>query len=491
MPPKRGKIGPPYTDIPDSVYVVVLNPWSMNRDPRQRKQDDFDRIAAWARFVLQQAGLGGGRLATIDCIYSTFTRDEIIIQFSEGTDIIPLLGEHRWANFGSRWTGSPDDPSATCVFIYNWRNNGDPSKHNWTGDFPNPMSLEKVPAKSPYPTPSWVAPPSTLVNFVHPIPRPPNPPPNPPRNPSPVANSGKDSNPLKTLPIPQPVDQPKFPEQPIERLPSVAPPAQPVEEASAPNTLFKPYEPPSQYPSRIAPTDQPPTLPKEPSTPPLKFVKKLDPYELDEDAFNALRSPEPAENTNEAAYEDVKPSSPLFIKAEVPEVTLENCDNSARHNYMSGATSSSRPTPLPAREYQPSAELAAEMNIFFQGMGTQAAPSAEIRREEDEDEDTTDVKREEIKPIIPLSIKREVVEVKLEDLGGSIQPNRFSGATSSFQSTPLQAGDYQPSAELAEEMNKFFQGMGAQQPPSVAMKREFDEAVTTFPKRKRIKIEED
>lgn len=56
----------------------------------------------------------------------TLQRDEIILQFTEGTDIIPLLGEHRWSNFAKHCRDLTDTRS-TCVFIYNWRNNGDPA----------------------------------------------------------------------------------------------------------------------------------------------------------------------------------------------------------------------------------------------------------------------------------------------------------------------------------------------------------------------------
>ena len=71
--PKRPKSGPPYTDIPDEVYVVVSHPWGMNPLPRERGQNDFDRVASWAQLVLKQGGLGGGHAATIECIYSMGT----------------------------------------------------------------------------------------------------------------------------------------------------------------------------------------------------------------------------------------------------------------------------------------------------------------------------------------------------------------------------------------------------------------------------------
>ena len=71
--PKKPKSGPPYTDIPNEVYVVVTNPWGMNSSPRLRGPSDFNRIASWAQFALQQAGLAGGRIPTVECIYGMGT----------------------------------------------------------------------------------------------------------------------------------------------------------------------------------------------------------------------------------------------------------------------------------------------------------------------------------------------------------------------------------------------------------------------------------
>lgn len=71
--PKKPKSGPPYTNIPDEVYVVVTNPWGMHSNPRLRGSGDFNRIASWAQFALKQAGLGGGRIPTIECIYGMGT----------------------------------------------------------------------------------------------------------------------------------------------------------------------------------------------------------------------------------------------------------------------------------------------------------------------------------------------------------------------------------------------------------------------------------
>ena len=76
--PKRSKAGPPYTDVPDEVYVVVTNPWGMTSDPRLRGEGDFNRIASWAQFALHKSGLGGGHIPTVECIYGMGTVSVVV-----------------------------------------------------------------------------------------------------------------------------------------------------------------------------------------------------------------------------------------------------------------------------------------------------------------------------------------------------------------------------------------------------------------------------
>ncbi|KAG6382193.1 hypothetical protein JVT61DRAFT_844 [Boletus reticuloceps] len=351
--PKRSKTGPPYTDIPKEVYVVATHPWGMNRNPRERGQHDFDRIASWAQFSLQQAGLCGGHVPTIEYIYSMGTRDEIILQFAEGTDIIPLLGEHRWANF---WKHCPDpnDLRSTCVFLYNWRKNGDPANHNWTENFPSLLSLDNLISKPPYPAPSWTSPPITLTNLVHPIPRPQIPPPMP--------NFGNNAGQEQQLVTSPP---------PLAVTPSPAPPQQPnqqecgeqlAEQNSASTNLFVPYQPPSQYPSHAEFLNRSHTRCEEESSSQAvsspKFIKKLDPYELDEDALNIIRSPNPPEEDTTNVKSE---THHISVKAEIPEVKSEEDD--ARHNISSRLDSG----------YQPSEALVDAVNSL--GRPEQLPPS--------------------------------------------------------------------------------------------------------------------
>lgn len=86
---------------------------------------------------------------------------------------------------------------------------------NWTENFPQSLPLDKVPAKSPYPAPSWTSPPPTLTNLVLPIPRPLLPPPIPNN----VHNLGQEQQSITSpSPVPpQQVDHPQSAEQPAEQ----------------------------------------------------------------------------------------------------------------------------------------------------------------------------------------------------------------------------------------------------------------------------------
>lgn len=52
------KTGPPYLDVPDCKYIVIVDPWGMS-SARDRKQIDVDRVGAWIRFMLRDQGQNG------------------------------------------------------------------------------------------------------------------------------------------------------------------------------------------------------------------------------------------------------------------------------------------------------------------------------------------------------------------------------------------------------------------------------------------------
>jgi hypothetical protein len=250
----------------------------MNRVPRSRTSEDFNRLAAWVQLILQDKDIH----AKVEQIFSMGTRDEVIVQLPLGTDIQPLLGEHKYAIISKNWSGNPNDDKASCFFEYNFRNNGDPGNHNWAEVCPDVAPDLVPPAKSPYPEPGWAEPPRSIRGLVLPI---------PPRPLLPTPEAEPAPN-IVPAPIPDPVFQEKIP------LPPVPPPAAPANFTSA----FKPYDPPTQHPAHgmfINQTNQP----KNPSAdrqshqptpaegePAQKYLKKLDPYQEEEDALALLRT---------------------------------------------------------------------------------------------------------------------------------------------------------------------------------------------------------
>lgn len=167
MPKSRG---PPYADPPPATYIVVIRPWSVAPPPK-RTQQDYDRVGTWIAYILWEAAGRGRSIPNIESIYRMKTRDETIIQLPLETDTSPLLGEHHWPSFVKGWKHDGGAGQSTLVFLYNWKNNGDPANHNWEEFFPNILPLSSVPIKSPYPHPSWAKLPSTLTSLALPIPK--------------------------------------------------------------------------------------------------------------------------------------------------------------------------------------------------------------------------------------------------------------------------------------------------------------------------------
>ncbi|KAI6117776.1 hypothetical protein EV401DRAFT_1565587 [Pisolithus croceorrhizus] len=164
MPRSRG---PPYADPPPATYIVVIRPWSV-APPQKRTQQDYDRVGTWIAYILWDAAGRGRSIPNIESVYRMKT---MIIQLPLETDISPLLGEHHWATFVKGWKHNGGAGQSTLVFLYNWKNNGDPANHNWEEFFPNILPLHSVPIKSPYPHPSLAKLPSTLMSLALPIPQ--------------------------------------------------------------------------------------------------------------------------------------------------------------------------------------------------------------------------------------------------------------------------------------------------------------------------------
>ncbi|KAG1734629.1 hypothetical protein EDB19DRAFT_1911029 [Suillus lakei] len=314
----KGKSGPPYTGR-NAEYVVVTTPWGMNRVPRSRVSQDFNRLAAWVQLVLLDKDVD----AEVQCIFSMGTRDEVIVQLPYGTDIQPLLGEHKLAIISKRWDGDPNDDRASCFFEYNFRNNGDPSNHNWAEECPDVTPEVVPPIKSPYPEPGWAEPPRSIRSLVLPI---------PPRSLLPTPEA-------EPTPIPVPVPQE------ATHPPPVPPPASLANITSA----FKPYDPPTQHPAhgtfinqKNQPMNSSADRQNNQSTPAegghvsaLKYMKKLDPYQEEEDALALLRMP-PRDSQN-----DSKPIKHEHVKREQSDMGFET-------------------------KYKPSSQLINAINSFIQ-----------------------------------------------------------------------------------------------------------------------------
>ncbi|KAG2073744.1 hypothetical protein BDR04DRAFT_1094284 [Suillus decipiens] len=333
----KSKTGPPYTGR-NAEYVVVTTPWGMNRVPKSRISQDFNRLAAWVQLILQDKDID----AKVQCIFGMGTRDEVIVQLPYGIDIQPLLGEHKIANISKRWDGNPNDDRASCFFEYNFRNNGDPSNHNWAEEYPDVTPEFVPPVKSPYPEPGWAEPPRSIRNLVLPIPH-------RPVLPTPEAE-------------PTPTPDPETTHPPPDSLPAAP--------ANITST-FRPYEPPTQHPTHgtfINQTNQP-TPAKGKQATAQKHMKKLDPYQEDEDALALLRTfPRDSQsNSKPVKLEHVKREqsdmgfepkykpSPQLIDAINSLTQKQNEEQKAAVCERSSMTV--RPLPGPSTSYRPSAEL--------------------------------------------------------------------------------------------------------------------------------------
>jgi hypothetical protein len=373
-----------------------------------------------------------GEWKAVTCCDDGLTTDEV--------DVSPPLVEL------CKTLSGPQRPS---VFIYNWRNNGDPANHNWTENFPSSLRLDSVPAKSPYPAPSWISPPSTLAYLVLPIPHPPIPPPIPNRG----HNPGQEQQSVTSPPPPTVTPSSASPEQ--KDYPESG--EQPTAKDSVSTSLFAPYKPPAQHPSHGRLLNRKQGLCEEASSsraspPSLKFIKKLDPYELDEDALNALRSPGPDQDTKGTENEDIKPIPLLSVKVEIANIKTENDDS--QHHIASASDS----------RYRPSQALVDAFNSLRQPEQTPPSARPPIR-----------------------------------------DPRGRPNATSEI--VPPRSG-YRPSVELEAEINALLRGKTptASSPSSgsdalpipgtfaVAIKREYDSeddvATSLVGERKKIKIEE-
>ncbi|RDX53592.1 hypothetical protein OH76DRAFT_1342275 [Lentinus brumalis] len=153
MPPKL-KRGPPYDDDPGCKYIVIEDPWPGDATGKDRKERFTNLVCAWVRFMLNKQH-------EVECIYTVNTRNEVIVQLPQDVDIVPILGAHPWRNILT--AGNARDANrVSYVFAYDYRNKGEPSKHNWQEIYPtvtgDPPAHLRFPVKFPYPHVSWATP---------------------------------------------------------------------------------------------------------------------------------------------------------------------------------------------------------------------------------------------------------------------------------------------------------------------------------------------
>ncbi|KAA1466103.1 hypothetical protein DENSPDRAFT_925609 [Dentipellis sp. KUC8613] len=181
---KGKKKGPPYTDKPDCEYIVVTQPYGIDKNaPERMNKGAVQRISSWIRFMFND-------VSVVEAVWWMRTRNEIIVQLTEGTDIEPMLGAHKWSKIVSGFRGDP--AAMSCIFKYNYRTFGEPGAHSWKDE----VSSDEFPPKGiftdPYPRPSWAQP---RINLALPLPksreRTPTPPPEPEPEPASAADTAE------------------------------------------------------------------------------------------------------------------------------------------------------------------------------------------------------------------------------------------------------------------------------------------------------------
>ncbi|RPD80641.1 hypothetical protein L226DRAFT_608005 [Lentinus tigrinus ALCF2SS1-7] len=149
------KRGPPYDDDPGCKYIVIEDPWPGDATGKDRYRNDsryFNFLCAWVRFMLNKEH-------DVECVFAVNTRNEVVVQLPQDVDIAPILGAHPWRKFLDRGHRR-DTERVSYVFAYDYRNKGDPAKHNWQEIYPipgDPPPRVNFPVKFPYPHVSWAS----------------------------------------------------------------------------------------------------------------------------------------------------------------------------------------------------------------------------------------------------------------------------------------------------------------------------------------------
>ncbi|KAF8505553.1 hypothetical protein F5888DRAFT_1630391 [Russula emetica] len=178
---------PLYKKSDDSAYLVITQPFGMHPNPAERGTVDVNRLSSWISWVFRRDSVVETVYAISHPFPSSPQRDEVIVKIAEGVHPAVILGKHKYKNILN--AGWPWDPSPeSCVFIYNYQSNGDPSYHNWRESIASNVDVPPHHFRNPYPTPIWAFRPSHLsalaLTLPDSLPRTPEPSPEPPGAPT-------------------------------------------------------------------------------------------------------------------------------------------------------------------------------------------------------------------------------------------------------------------------------------------------------------------
>jgi len=146
---KKLKVRTYQPENPDEKYIVIVKAPIVvnNTNPREA---NGRRLQAWLSAML------GKRDGVVESFYTLRTSNYTIVRLTEGLDIIPILGRHRWRDILGVGHGHFLWNETSSIFEYNFKMRGDPNKHQWIEhDVPIPELELFNGIKKPYPRPEW------------------------------------------------------------------------------------------------------------------------------------------------------------------------------------------------------------------------------------------------------------------------------------------------------------------------------------------------
>ncbi|KAJ7592155.1 hypothetical protein C8J56DRAFT_521337 [Mycena floridula] len=143
---------------PSEKFLVVTDPWGFSKNCTDKTRGFFENVAAWFRCMNPKA--------IVTAIYHQGTHKNIIVELPEETDVDSLLGSHTFKDFLR-----PGAPSlhyhahmagVSNIYKYNYKYQNHPSEKQWITTLPDnrpiPANFE-VKTGPDYPRPGTVPPP--------------------------------------------------------------------------------------------------------------------------------------------------------------------------------------------------------------------------------------------------------------------------------------------------------------------------------------------